>query len=319
MPEAERVTVELAGAGQRLDRYLAALHHWGSRSRVQRLIQEGCIRIGGRVIDAATVLRLGDVIEIEAGSPLPAINVEPEAIALDVLFEDEWILVIDKPAGLVVHPAPGHAHGTLVAALLHHWQGAHPGLDPARPGIVHRLDKDTSGVLLIAKDPGTLAHLGKQFHDRQVNKTYLAAVWGRPRAMRGTIDQPIGRNPTHRKKMAVRSGGRSAVTAYEVIRTGNAICWLRLWPRTGRTHQIRVHLAALGHPIIGDRTYGRARTAADVAIPDRQALHAERLAFLHPQTGTQLAFSAPLPKDLQPLWQATQPIAQRGSGNPTED
>jgi 23S rRNA pseudouridine1911/1915/1917 synthase len=298
MTEEEQVTVDEGGARQRLDRYLAALGKWGSRSQVQRLIEGGRVRLDGHAAKAGTVLRRGQTIAVEPGLPALPSGVEAEDIPLDVLYEDEWVLVINKPAGLVVHPAPGHWRGTLVSALLHHWRGPRTGLDPMRPGIVHRLDKDTSGVLVIAKDPATLADLGAQFRTREVEKQYLAFVWGRLRRRSGTISEPIGRNPTHRKRMAVRHGGREAITSFEVCEHLDGVTVLRLFPKTGRTHQIRVHLAAIGHPIVGDAVYGRGRTRANGALIHRQALHAERIAFRHPHTGQRVSFAAPLATDL---------------------
>lgn len=296
MSSEERLVVDAHAARQRLDTYLAAQKRWGSRARVQRMITQGCVHLDGRVVKPGTVLRDGQTIEVRPPAPEPTARVEPEPIALDVLFEDEWILVINKPAGMVVHPAAGHWRGTLVSALLHHWRGPRPGLDPFRPGIVHRLDKDTSGVLVVAKDAQTLEALGEQFRRREVEKRYLAFAWGRVQAQSGTISEPIGRSPVHRKRMAVRPGGREAVTRFEVVERFPAVTVLRLFPRTGRTHQIRVHLAAMGHPIVGDVVYGRGRPAR--ALVPRQALHAEALAFRHPLTGEWLSFTAPLPPDL---------------------
>ena len=306
---AERISVERGGARQRLDRYLTSLGRWGSRARIQRLIADGHVRIDGLPAKAGATLRTGQVIEVQpAPADLPS-HVEAEPIALDILYEDEWLLVINKPPGMVVHPAPGHWRGTIVSALLHHWQGTRPGLDPLRPGIVHRLDKDTSGVLVIAKDPDTLADLGKQFHDREVEKQYIAVVWGRVRQRHGTISAPIGRNPVHRKRMTVRGGGREAVTTYEVIGGSDDVSMVRLFPKTGRTHQLRVHLAALGHPIVGDAVYGRSRGKAGSEHIDRHALHAERISFRHPHTGMQLNFAAPLAADLVPLWRRCTTVA----------
>ena len=297
----ERITVEARGSGERLDRYLAALGRWGSRSQIQRLISDGHIRVQGECVKAGTVLRAGQHIDVEPGpSPLPA-GIEAEAIPLDVLYEDRWLLVINKPPGLVVHPAPGHWRGTLVSALLHHWQGPRAGLDPLRPGIVHRLDKDTSGVLLIAKDNDTLAELGRQFRDREVEKQYVAAVAGRVARASGTIAAPIGRNPVHRKRMAIRQGGREALTTFEVIERFADLTFVRLHPKTGRTHQLRVHLAAIGHPVVGDAVYGRQRTGQRGMR--RQALHAERLRFRHPHSGEWMTVTAPWPADLVMLKQ----------------
>lgn len=302
MSAAERMTVDARGVRLRLDRYLAAQGRWGSRSQVQRLIADGAVQVDGQLAKAGTVLRCGQTIDVRAAAPPTGPpGVEAEAIPLHVLHEDEWLLVIDKPPGMVVHPAPGHWRGTLVSALLHHWHGPRPNLDPLRPGIVHRLDKDTSGVLVIAKDAATLADLGAQFRKREVQKQYLAFVWGRMRSARGTIAQPIGRNPVHRKRMAVRRGGREALTDFEVLERFDDVTLVRLFPKTGRTHQLRVHLAAIGHPIVGDSVYGRARRRSGDVLLQRQALHAERISFTHPHSGARVCFAAPLPEDLVAL------------------
>jgi 23S rRNA pseudouridine1911/1915/1917 synthase len=200
---------------------------------------------------------------------------------------------------LVVHPAPGNWQGTLVSALLHRWQGRPGDLDPLRPGIVHRLDKETSGVLLIAKDVTTLTEMARQFRTREVAKEYLALVWGRVRERRGEISQPIGRHPIHRKRMSVRTGGRTAVTRYEVVGQTAVASLVRVSPQTGRTHQIRVHLAALGHPIVGDAAYGGGGVRARDVGMARQALHARSLTFQHPHTGTSICVVAPVPADLR--------------------
>ena len=294
----ERITVDQAGAGRRLDQYLAGLGRWGTRSQVQKLIAAGNIQLGGQPAKASSLLHGGQIIEVEAVAPEIAAGVEPEDIRLDILDEDEHLLVINKPPGMVVHPAPGNWRGTLVGALLHHWRGPRPGLDPYRPGIVHRLDKDTSGVLVIAKDAATLAALGRQFREREVHKQYLAWVWGRVRGQSGTIAQPIGRNPVHRTRMAVRRGGRAAETNFVVVERSDEITLLRLFPRTGRTHQIRVHLASIGHPIVGDSLYGRSHTRRSQVRFSRQALHAESIEFCHPASGQRVRFTAPLAADL---------------------
>lgn len=295
----QHITVDARGRGQRLDRYLAGLGTWGSRSQVQRLISDGHVRLGGERVKPGTVLRAGQLIDVEPVPPVLPEGIEAEAIPLDVLYEDDWLLVINKPPGLVVHPAPGHWRGTVVNALLHHWQGPRPGLDPLRPGIVHRLDKDTSGVLVIAKDTETLAALGRQFRNREVEKQYVAAVSGRIARASGTIDAPIGRNPVHRKRMAVRQSGREALTTYEVIERFDDVTFVRLYPKTGRTHQLRVHLAAIGHPVVGDVVYGCQRQSR--LLIRRQALHAERLRFRHPHSGAWVTATAPWPADLVAL------------------
>lgn len=297
-----RLVVADEDRGTRLDRYVARHAAAGSRAQVQRQIALGAIRVDGQPSKASVTLRPGQVIEVApppAATPLP---LQPADIPLEVLFEDEHILVINKPAGLVVHPAPGHWEGTLVSALLHHWGMPPPGLDPLRPGIVHRLDKDTSGVLVVAKDPTTLAALAAQFHDRTVAKQYVAFVWGQVRKDQGVMADPIARDRVQRKRMAVRSGGRTAETRFEVVERFAEMTLVRLYPRTGRTHQLRVHLAAMGHPIVADTVYGRTRTERRVALPiRRQALHAERLLFRHPTSAAEMVFSAPWPADLNSL------------------
>jgi 23S rRNA pseudouridine1911/1915/1917 synthase len=297
MPADERFewVVPADAAGVRLDRFLTQRDVLGTRSQVQRLIDAGQVRIGDRTVKPGTTLRLGDHVVVLRRPPA-AVHAEPAPIALDVLYEDDALLAINKPAGLVVHPAPGHREGTLVSALLYRWPTLPPGLDPARLGIVHRLDKDTSGVLLIAKTAAVLAELGRQFHDREIDKQYLALVWGVPRHTRGSIDEPIGRHPVHRQRMAVRPRGRAALTRYEVVETWQQVSLVRAHPATGRTHQIRVHLAALGHPIVGDRLYGRGRDSRAIGIA-RQALHAETIRFRHPIGKQAMCITAPLAAD----------------------
>ncbi|HTO56260.1 MAG TPA: RluA family pseudouridine synthase, partial [Pseudomonadales bacterium] len=299
MSPAHKLTVERDGARQRLDRFLTALGTWGTRSQVQRLITHGLVRLDGQPAKPGAVLRSGQHIEIEPAPVTVHSDVRPAAIPLEVLYEDAWLLVIDKPAGLVVHPAPGNWQDTLVSALLHRWEGRPSDLDPLRPGIVHRLDKDTSGVLLIAKDAATLADLARQFHNREVRKEYLALVWGSLRERRGEVAQPIGRHPVHRKRMSVRAGGRAAVTRFEVVAHNAAASLLRVWPQTGRTHQIRVHLAALGHSIVGDAVYGAHNARAAEVGMRRQALHAVSLTFQHPHSGESVCVTAPMPADMQ--------------------
>lgn len=304
MNEPRRILVDAASAGQRLDRFLVGRADIVSRSQIQRRIAADAVRIDGVAVKAGALVRAGQVIEIDPPPAADLSRVEAQEIALDVLFEDDCLLIINKPPGLVVHPAPGNWQGTLVSALLHHWGGARPGLDAVRPGIVHRLDKDTSGVLVIAKDAATLADLAAQFHDRLVEKQYLAIVWGRMARACGTIREPIGRNPVHRKQMTIRRGGRSAETRFRVVERFATVTVVRLLPQTGRTHQLRVHLASIGHPIVGDSTYGGARGRSGDAKIARQALHAERLAFRHPRRGEPMSFTASLPSDMVCLIEA---------------
>lgn len=312
----ERIEIPPEAAGERLDRHLATLARFGTRSQVQRLIDNGCVRLNGKAVKAGAALRAGDFIEVSAQAALVSAEKGPQAeeIPLDVLYEDDDLLVIAKPAGMVVHPAPGHWSGTLVSALLHRWQGREAGLDELRPGIVHRLDRDTSGVLVIGKTAEVVTRLSAQFRSRKVEKEYLAVVWRCPRPKAGSIDKPIGRHPTRRKRMAIRESGRAAVTRYEVSEDFGDLAALRVLPETGRTHQIRVHLAAIGHPILGDKVYGRARAVADPILRDfpRQALHARRLEIDHPRTGERLRFEAPLPADLDALLTRLRTRGKRG-------
>ena len=301
-------------AGQRVDRFLAASFPALSRARIQALIAAGAARRGDAVFtDAAAPVRAGERYTL---APPPAAAARPaaQAIAFPVLFEDEDLLVLDKPAGLVVHPAPGNRDGTLVNALLAHCGDDFAGIgDEKRPGIVHRLDKDTSGVMVVAKTAWMMARLGEIFATRRLERTYLALAWGLPSPAAGSIEGAIGRDPRDRKRMAVRaSGGKPALTHYRLRESWfGAVSLLECRLATGRTHQIRVHLSANGHPLIGDPLYLRRVPAAAKAVPaairarlldfPRQALHAAELGFIHPRSGAKLAFSAPPPADFQAL------------------
>lgn len=288
-------TVGAGDGGVRLDLFLTRKGVLGTRSQVARLIAAGRVLLRGRSGKAGVLLRIGDEVTAEP-QPFALLQAEAEPIALEVLYEDDALLAINKPPGMVVHPAPGHQRGTLVSALLHRWASPGEGLDPGRLGIVHRLDKDTSGVLLVARTPDSLAELARQFRVREVRKEYLALVVGAPRESSGTIEAPIGRHPTLRKKMAVRPQGRSARTRYEVLERLNGLTLVRAFPETGRTHQIRVHLAALGTPVACDPLYGRSRTTLSMPL-GRQALHARAIEFTHPDTGVRLRIEAPLAGD----------------------
>jgi len=268
------------------------------------LIAAGALRVHGHVVKASHVPRAGDQIEIHWPEPVPA-QAQPEKLPLDVLFEDECLLVVNKPAGLVVHPAAGHDVGTLVNALLHHCQGHLSGIGGvARPGIVHRLDKDTSGCLVVAKDDATHLALSEQFADRQVNKIYHALVCGHPPARQGQIQTAIARHPNHRKRMAVADrAGRDASTSYRVLERWAEASWLEAKPHTGRTHQLRVHFQHIGCPLVGDPTYGKRQNSrlldrTGYGAP-RQMLHAWQLSFRHPQTKRQVRFEAPWPADFE--------------------
>ena len=304
MDRAGRVVLVVppASAGMRLDRLVATLPEVGTRSRAKQLVDQGLVRVDGEVRKTAHQVRAGTKVEVDVPSPEPS-RVEPEDLPLRILYEDEHLLAIDKPPGLVVHPAPGARRGTLVNALVHHL-GTLAGVgDPERPGIVHRLDRDTSGVLLVARTAAALEGLARQFRARAVDKRYLAIVRGSLKPATGTIDRPIGRHPRERQRMSIRSQrGRAAVTHWTVLERFRDATLVRLRPETGRTHQLRVHLAALGHPILGDRVYGarRAASSRDPASP-RQALHAEEIGFAHPTSGERVVVRAALPADFETI------------------
>jgi len=274
------------------------------RAQVQRWIEDGRVTLDGRRLSrSGRRVAAGDRIEASPPEPVST-EVVPEAIALSVLFEDAHLIVIDKPAGLVVHPAPGHWRGTLVNALLHHCHDLAGIGGVLRPGIVHRLDRGTSGVMVAAKDDETHAGLSRQFQDHSIERVYMALTRALPGADSGRIDRPIGRHVRDRKRMSVHTrSGRAAVTEWRVRerfpRAGAA--WLEIRPRTGRTHQIRVHLASVGLPLLGDDVYGRGHRQRGGRMPrlDRPALHAAVLGFTHPATGKRLRFEAPLPADLE--------------------
>jgi 23S rRNA pseudouridine1911/1915/1917 synthase len=297
--------------GQRLDRLLALRGFLPTRSRVAALVRAGLVKVDGVARRASFLVAPGQMIEVIAPPPEPS-TVEPEAIPLEVLYEDESIVAVNKPPGMATHPAPGSRHGTLVAALLHRFGLDAEWPDPQRAGIVHRLDKDTTGVIVVAKTPNALHALARQFERRTVAKVYHALVYGAPRAARGEIDLAIGRDPISRQRMQARVGQRrEARTAWRVLeRFGGSpalAAWIEAEPRTGRTHQIRVHLASLGTPIVGDRLYAGERRARGGALAEkldafpRQALHASRIALRHPADGRVLEIVAPLPRDLAEL------------------
>ena len=289
-------------AGQRLDLALALLADV-SRSQARRWIDLGYVRLNGRSAQASHRVGPGDTVEACPPAPRPS-DVAAEPIPLCVLYEDADIVVVDKPAGLVMHPAPGHPGGTLVNALLHRCSGLSGVGDVLRPGIVHRLDRGTSGVLVVAKNDAAHRHLSRQFHDHSVLRVYRALVRGVPREEEGRIDLPIGRHGRDRKRMSVRARvTREAHTAWHVTRRfeRSGRSWLEVSPETGRTHQIRVHLAAAGLPIVGDPVYGRrGRTPVETEI-DRPALHAAVLGITHPASGAPLRFEAALPEDIAHL------------------
>ncbi|HWK27023.1 MAG TPA: RluA family pseudouridine synthase [Solirubrobacter sp.] len=290
------IEVPAEAAGERLDVFLAP--HLGTRAKAQKLIDAGLVRVDGAPKPKRHVLGGGETIVVEelAAAPRPAVPDAPYTIA----YEDEHLFVIDKPAGVVVHPGRGHERGTLVQALAGRVAG---GEDPERPGVVHRLDRDTSGLLLLAHDDATHAALQRALRDREITREYLALVDGRPPARRGTIDAPLGRDRRVRTRMSSDTDDpRAAITHFEIERALARETLLRVRLETGRTHQIRAHLLAIGHPVLGDTEYGgHARYGLT-----RQFLHAARLAFTHPATGAALELTSPLPEDLErALRQAT--------------
>ena len=290
-------------AGQRLDKFLVSVLEAHSRSQVQRLIEDGHVRLDRKPPKANLALREGDRVVVDLPEPVAA-AVQAEELPVEILFQDADVAVMNKPAGMVVHPGAGHPSGTLVNALLHHIGDLSGVGGELRPGIVHRLDRGTSGVMVIAKHDAAHQELARQFHDREVEKEYIALVWGLVQAGR-RIDAAIGRDPTNRQKMSARARrARHAVTRITRAYHMPALTLCHVAIQTGRTHQIRVHLSAIGHPIVGDSVYGgvRRRVAADIKAVQRLQrpfLHAYRLAFTHPRDQRRLEFAAPLPEDLE--------------------
>jgi 23S rRNA pseudouridine1911/1915/1917 synthase len=281
---------------ERLDVFLSAQHVKISRSRLKKLIVDGRVTVNGVVRPVGYKIREGDQITLQVPPSVP-LDTAAEPIPLNIIFEDEYLLALNKPAGIVVHPAPGHYNGTLVNALLHHCKDLSGIGGVERPGIVHRLDKDTSGLVMVAKTESAHKNLAAQFKNREIRKEYLAIVKGNVKRDRGLVHATIGRHKVHRKKMDTRAlNGREASTEYQVVYRCKNWSYLELWPKTGRTHQIRVHLASIHHPIIGDQLYGG--KSADLKIP-RHALHAHRLELKHPITGLSLSFQASLPTDME--------------------
>lgn len=309
----ETLTLDRSYPGERLDAWLHRQYPAMSRSAVQRLIAEGHITVNGAPTKPTHSPRQGEVIRVEWPEARPA-SVQPEAIPLDILFEDEALLVVNKPPGLVVHPAAGNERNTLVNALLHHCAGQLSGIGGvARPGIVHRLDKDTSGCLVVAKNDATHLALSAQFAGRHVHKLYFALVCGELARDRGDIRAAIARHVSHRKCMTVDDErGRAAHTSYQVRERLNHATLVEALLHTGRTHQIRVHFQFLGHPLVGDKTYGqrqnRRLTEFTRYAAPRQMLHAAELGFVHPGTGRPLRLRAPLPEDFADALRALRAI-----------
>ena len=278
---------------ERLDRYLQRRFPDLTRSRIQRLIEQGNVSVNDQSMPSSYKVKRDDAISLRIPAPSPS-NLEPQNIHLRIVFQDPHILVVDKPAGLTVHPAPGHPDGTLVNAVLAICSDLKGIGDELRPGIVHRLDKDTSGLMVIAKTHQAHECLSKQFKDRIVVKSYTALVLGHLTEPNGVIEESIGRHPRHRKRMAVLTSGRHAITRYRTVRQVRGFTLLDILPSTGRTHQIRVHLASIGHPIAGDTVYGHRESGLN-----RQFLHANRLGFRLPSSGDEIDLMEDLPDDLK--------------------
>jgi 23S rRNA pseudouridine1911/1915/1917 synthase len=300
-----------AHAGWRLDRALADAVPTLSRERLKALIRSGAVEAGGKAVrDPAIKVRGDEEMRVAVPEPTFAHN-EAQDIPLTVVFEDEHLLVVDKPAGLVVHPAAGNLDGTLVNALLHHCRGSLSGIGGvARPGIVHRIDKDTSGLLVVAKTDVAHEGLAKQFAAHSIDRRYLAIVNGVPKLSQGTVDAPLARSAANRKKIAIVEGsrGKRAVTHWKRLNVLKDAALVECRLETGRTHQVRVHMASIGHPLVGDPVYGRTGRTHGKLLKElqfhRQALHAAELGFIHPVTKNRLSFSSPMPPDMQELFNA---------------
>jgi 23S rRNA pseudouridine1911/1915/1917 synthase len=313
----QTVTVKTSLPSERLDNYLRSEFPAVSRGTIQRLIEEGHIRVNGRTVKPTHHPVAGEVVEVHWPDARPA-EAQPEEIPLDILFEDKDLLVLNKPPGLVVHPAAGHEEHTLVNALLHHCAGELSGIGGvARPGIVHRLDKETSGCLVVAKNDVAHQALAEQFAGRTMEKTYHAIVCGEVPREQGEIRAAIARHPSHRKRMAVTDGqGREAWTSYRVLERLRGATLLEALLHTGRTHQIRVHFQHLGFPVAGDATYGGRQNARLIEVTGytapRQMLHAHKLSFMHPRKKKKMTFEAPWPEDFE---EALKALRKGNAGN----
>ena len=301
--ETLRLEVSDEHDGARLDHCITAVLPERSRSRIQRLIRDGHVRLNQKIVRASHTVHTGDIVALEIPAPVPS-TPAPEPLPISILHDDPDLVVVDKPAGMVVHPAVGHASGTLVNALLHHVTGLSGIGGEQRPGIVHRLDRGTSGVMVVAKHDAAHSELSRQFAEREVEKEYVALVWGLLNTGR-RIDTPLGRDPVNRQKMSTRARrARSAVTRVTGTERLRGLTLATVAIATGRQHQIRVHLNSIGHPVVGDPVYGgvRRHLSADhrvLGTLDRPFLHAYRLAFTHPRDGGRVEFTTPLPDDLQ--------------------
>lgn len=311
MPQEFDIVVPPGKKKERLDVFLTHHVENATRTKVQAAIRAGCVLVDGVAVRSSHPVAPGEVIHVTLPRTPPP-SVLPEPIPLDIVYEDEHLLVVNKPAGMVTHPAYGNYAGTLVNALLHHCAGLSAVNDVTRPGIVHRLDKDTSGLMVVAKTDVAHVHLARQFARRTIRREYQAIVWGALAGPTGIIEANLGRSKSDRKKMAVVTGGKRAVTEYAVLERFPYLSLVRLRLQTGRTHQIRVHLAHIHHPVFGDPTYngrhmlygpGSARQKAEVqamlAILTRQALHARTIGFRHPATGAEVMFESDLPEDMR--------------------
>ncbi len=301
---------------ERLDKFLTNQIENASRSKIEKLIESGLVLVNGRIVKPSHKILPGEKIIVKIPRE-PRPELEPEPVPLDIVYEDEYLLVVNKPAGMVTHPGHGNYTGTLVNALLYHCSKlsrVNVSGGEVRPGIVHRLDKDTSGLLVVAKDDETHRHLAKQFFHKTVEREYWAIVWGHFNSVRGVIEAELGRSKSDRKKFAVVRGGKPAVTEYEVLEKFDFLSLVKLKLKTGRTHQIRVHLSHIGHPVFGDPTYGGRRIAWGgvdrkkklfvddlLKIMPRQALHAKTLGFIHPSRNEFMKFDSELPEDMKKI------------------
>ena len=305
MSELLSLTVSPEEAGQRLDAYLASVTEL-TRSAAVRLIEEELVTVNGKSPNKKEKVKAGDTVNVSLPEPEPDVAV-PQNIPLDIIYEDEDILVVNKPCGMVVHPAAGNPDGTLVNAILYHCGDSLSGIGGViRPGIVHRIDKDTSGLLVVAKNDAAHLSLSDQLKVHRVSRVYHAIAIGNLRQDSGTVDAPIGRHPTDRKRMAVLRGAdahaRDAVTHYRVLERFDGLCHVECHLETGRTHQIRVHMSSLGHPLLGDPVYGGANhrfCQSHPALIHGQCLHAAELSLIHPRSGEEMHFTCPLPEDIE--------------------
>lgn len=295
----QRLTVSPEEAGVRIDKYLAEQLPDITRSYLQKLLKDGSVQMNGKPVKTSTKTAAGAVIELTIPDPEEP-EILPEDIPLDILYEDSDVILINKPKDMVVHPAAGHYTGTLVNALMYHCKGDLSGINGVlRPGIVHRIDKDTTGVLIVCKNDKAHNALAEQLKEHSITRKYRAIVCGNLKEDEGTVDAPLGRHPQDRKKMAiVRTGGKRAVTHYRVLERFGNYTYIECQLETGRTHQIRVHMASLGHPLLGDEVYGRVKSPFKL---EGQTLHAMVLGFIHPTTGEYMEFEAPLPEYFEKL------------------